>query len=83
MRQQQLRHLLALSFGSGLVLLASVATAGTQTVVVGTGDPDVDVPAVQAAVDQGGEVILQGHFSFDAEPTVPTAVGPPVLLYPV
>jgi hypothetical protein len=75
--RQQLRHVLALSFSSGLVVLASVATAGTQTVVVGTGDPDTDVPAVQAAVDQGGEVILQGHFSFDAEPTVLTALPPP------
>jgi len=42
--------------------------------VVGTGDPKVDVPAVQAAVDQGGEVILKGHLSFDREPTVPTAL---------
>jgi hypothetical protein len=77
MRQQQLRHLLAVSLGSGLVVLASAATAETQTVVVGTGDPDIDVPAVQAAMDQGGEVILRGHFSFDAEPTVPIALPPP------
>jgi hypothetical protein len=27
------------------------------------------VPAVQAAVDQGGTVLLQGHFSFDEAPT--------------
>src|SRR5262252_2778570 len=74
MRQQQLRHLLAVSFGSGLVVLASAASAGAQTVVDGTGCPELDVPAVQAAVDQGGEVILRGHFSFDAEPTVPTAM---------
>jgi hypothetical protein len=70
--RQQLSHLLVLSFGSGLVVLASVATAGTQT-LVGTGDPDIDVPAVQAAVDQGGEVILRGHFSFDRDPTIPLA----------
>ena len=37
--------------------------------MVGTGDPSVDVLAVQAAVDQGGRVILKGHFSFDAPPT--------------
>jgi hypothetical protein len=49
------------------------ASAAAQTVVVGTGNPDLDVPAVQAAVDQGGEVLLQGHFSFDRPPTVPTA----------
>ena len=42
-------------------------------VVHGTGDPSVDVPAVQAAVDQGGNVILAGHFSFDAPPTKPLA----------
>jgi hypothetical protein len=38
-------------------------------VVVGTGDPTVDVPAVQAAVDSGGTVVLEGHFSFRALPT--------------
>jgi len=42
-------------------------------VVHGTGNPSVDVPAVQAAVDQGGNVILAGHFSFDAPPTKPLA----------
>ena len=42
-------------------------------VVTGTGDPSVDVPAVQAAVDQGGDVILEGHFSFDKPPTQPLA----------
>jgi hypothetical protein len=49
------------------------ASAAAQAVVVGTGNPDVDVPAVQAAVDQGGDVVLQGHFSFNRPPTVPTA----------
>jgi hypothetical protein len=33
-------------------------------VVVGTGDPTQDVPAVQEAVDQGGTVILRGTFDF-------------------
>src|SRR5260370_4987525 len=48
-----------------------VGTVVAQTVtVLGTGDPRVDVPAVQAAVDQGGRVVLKGHFSFDAPPTV-------------
>jgi hypothetical protein len=42
-------------------------------VVRGTGDPNVDVPAVQAAVNQGGDVILEGDFSFDKEPTQPLA----------
>ena len=39
--------------------------------VTGTGDPNVDVPAVQAAVNQGGHIVLTGHFSFDALPTNP------------
>jgi len=38
-------------------------------VVTGTGDPSIDVPAVQAAVDQGGHVVLMGHFSFDSPAT--------------
>src|SRR5437588_2653484 len=40
-------------------------------VVTGTGDPTIDIPAVQAAVDQRGQVILMGHFSFDAPATKP------------
>lgn len=32
------------------------------SVVIGTGDPAVDIPAVQAAVDRGGRVLLQGTF---------------------
>ena len=56
-----------------VIVSASAATAAAQTVVVGTGNPDLDVPAVQAAVDQGGDVVLKGHFSFDRPPTIPTA----------
>src|SRR6266851_2665141 len=53
------------------VTVALAATAAAQDItVLGTGDPTVDVPAVQAAVDQGGRVVLKGHFSFDAPPTV-------------
>src|SRR5262249_26997656 len=54
---------------------AQPAPPDAPTVVVGTGDPDIDVPAVQAAVDQGGDVILQGHFSFDRPPTIPLPFG--------
>src|SRR5215468_10244968 len=58
-------------FIAGLVsVLAWAASAAAQTVVVGTGNPDIDVPAVQAAVNQGGEVVLKGHFSFDRPPTI-------------
>ena len=47
--------------------------AVAQTVVVGTGSPDTDIKAVQAAVDKGGEIVLKGHFSFNKAPTIPTA----------
>lgn len=40
-------------------------------VVIGRDDPTFDVPAVQAAVDSGGTVVLEGHFSFRAPPTEP------------
>lgn len=50
------------------------ARAAAQIVVVGTGNPAIDVRAVQAAVDQGGDIILKGHFSFNKAPTVPTAI---------
>lgn len=79
------RHFLRAACVLGVVVLASglsahtlAANAAAQTVVVGTGNPDVDVPAVQAAVDRGGEVILKGHFSFRRDPavTIPTALLP-------
>ena len=57
------------------IVLAWTAPAAAETVVVGTGDPNIDVPAVQAAVDQGGQVILKGRFSFDRPPTIPTGLG--------
>src|SRR5215470_6515530 len=41
---------------------------------VGTTIASIDVPAVQAAVSQGGDVILEKHFSFDIPPTIPTAL---------
>jgi len=50
--------------------LAWPGAGAAKVVVVGTGDPTLDVPAVQAAVDRGGDVILRGHFSFDAAPTI-------------
>jgi len=57
------------------VTIALAASALAQaTVVTGTGNPAVDVPAVQAAVNLGGEVVLSGHFSFDTPPTIPNAL---------
>jgi hypothetical protein len=60
-------------FAAFATVLAWAVSGAAQTVVVGTGDPNIDVPAVQAAVDQGGNVILKGRFSFNKPPTVPTA----------
>ena len=48
-------------------------------VVTGTGHPSLDVAAVQAAVDRGGQVLLLGHFSFDQPPTKST---PPQAFFP-
>src|SRR5215831_7474034 len=67
-----------------IVVVVSTLAAralGHDTVVIGTGNPDVDVPAVQAAVDLGGKVVLSGHFCFDTAPTIATplrAVGFPL-----
>ena len=54
------------------VVTLAVGAVAQSVEVVGTGNPDVDVPAVQAAVNQGGQVTLRGHFSFDKSPTVVT-----------
>src|SRR4051812_20910159 len=52
---------------------------GHATVVIGTGNAALDVPAVQAAVDIGGDVVLKGHFDFGGLGTVPV---PTFLLNP-
>jgi hypothetical protein len=56
------------------ILFAPALATAQPTVVVGTDNAAIDVPAVQAAVNQGGEVILKGRFSFDTAPTVHTAL---------
>jgi hypothetical protein len=43
---------------------ASPCDATGQTVVIGRNNVALDVPAVQAAVDQGGSVLLTGTFDF-------------------
>jgi len=55
----------------GAAAAAAGSVAAQSVAVTGTGDPNVDVPAVQAAVDKGGHVVLTGHFSFDRSPTTP------------
>jgi hypothetical protein len=44
-----------------------------QIVGLGTIRETTVTMAVQVAVDQGGDIVLQGHFSFNRPPTVPTA----------
>ena len=69
MKVQALNRMWMVLVGAAAAL---AGTAAAQPVVVtGTGDPALDVPAVQAAVDQGGRVLLTGHFSFDRPPTAP------------
>lgn len=57
-----------------IVVAAGVSSSAVAQpfIVVGMGNPDFDVPAVQAAVDQGGSVVLTGYFSFDRPATAPT-----------
>jgi hypothetical protein len=55
----------------GSVAAFAGTVAAQPVVVAGTGDPNLDVPAVQAAVDRGGRLVLRGHFSFDRPPTAP------------
>jgi hypothetical protein len=84
---QDMVQQLLLKFRAALVITVTIALAASAlaeaTVVTGTGNPAVDVPAVQAAVNLGGDVVLSGHFSFDTPPTIPIpqqAVGfPPAI----
>jgi len=75
--QEMVRQLL-FKFRVALVITVTIAletsALARATVVIGTGNPAVDVPAVQAAVNLGGEVLLRGYFSFDRPPTIPTAL---------
>ena len=50
-------------------MAAQAREAVHSMIVVGTGDPSVDVPAVQAAVNGADTVILRGRFSFNAPPS--------------
>jgi hypothetical protein len=56
------------TFWRSFAVITAVAAlawgAAGQTIIVGSADPNVDVAAIQAAVDQGGEVVLKGRFDF-------------------
>ncbi len=47
-----------------LPVLARSTTSLDSVVIIGTNDPEYDVPAVQNAVNQGGSVLLKGTFNF-------------------
>jgi len=51
-----------------ITMIAAAGVAAAQRVVTGTGVADLDIAAVQAAVDGGDSVMLRGHFSFDNPP---------------
>ena len=55
----------------GVAVWLGVSALAQPIVVTGRGDLDIDIPAVQAAVDQGGHIVLAGHFSFNRPPTTP------------
>ena len=60
------------SLGACVVLAALFLSPGPllaqpPQVVVGADDPQVDVPAVQAAVDRGGKILLRGTFDFGTD----------------
>ncbi len=63
MRDAFLAAALAVVLSSGSARAAE-PEAGPVAVVVGQGDPALDVPAVQAAVSGGGSVLLRGTFRF-------------------
>src|SRR5215469_14622000 len=71
---QQLLPKFRVTLGITVTIALSASAWAQATVVIGTGNPDLDVPAIQAAVNLGGEVVLRGHFSFDRPPTIPTAL---------
>jgi hypothetical protein len=53
---------------AGALVFLAAAAAAQPVVIVGTGNPAIDVPAVQAAVDHGGSIVLMGRFSFNIPP---------------
>jgi DNA-binding SARP family transcriptional activator len=65
------RGALAASVAGIIILLLALGAYPRRhsIVVIGTGEAVKDVQAMQAAVDRGGEVDMQGHFSFAVPPT--------------
>lgn len=63
MREAFLHAALVVAFFAGSAR-ADELDPGPVSVVVGQGDPALDLPAVQAAVHEGGSVLLRGTFQF-------------------
>lgn len=66
-----------------LTMDPDAAASGPVTVVKGTGDPNHDITAVQDAVNGGGTVLLEGHFSFAANPGAQNTVSRVLAANPV
>jgi hypothetical protein len=67
MRKKTIATMMIILFlGSMFVFMIPGFVSADDEVItlVGTGDPNIDVPAVQAAVDQGGTILLKGTFDF-------------------
>jgi len=50
-----------------LVLFMGLPAHAADATVFGTGQPDQDVPNVQAAVEKGGNILLKGDFNFGSD----------------
>lgn len=48
-------------------LFVSSPTVADEALVLGANNPEVDVQAVQTAVDKGGKILLQGMFNFGSQ----------------
>lgn len=69
-----IRNVKILPIAFVLAALCNAATVAAQPLVVtGTDNATLDVAAVQAAVDHGGQVVLIGHFSFNRPSIKPDA----------
>jgi hypothetical protein len=60
----------AIAIVFGVVMCISIAQAEQPLIIFGQNNPAVDVPAVQAAVDQGGTIRLKGTFNFGSTGSV-------------
>ena len=72
------RRRLGAVFALGILVLLGVFGGNAyrrqhSIMIIASGDAVKDVQAIQAAVDRGGDITLQGHFSFATPPKKPVA----------